>query len=184
MKRTDDTERTALDAVERASQPQDNLIHLSTGVVLRGRQAPPLTLMTVMAAFPRPKPPMVFIEAMGREVENADNPDYLERIKIWQTEQSHAMLVALITTGTELESKPKGMPGPDDREWIEQYSLLGLPMHRENKSWCYLTWVQFKAAVSAEDTQCIMEVVGRLSGIPEKAAKAAEDFPRSNQKSR
>lgn len=182
--KVDETETRVLKALAGTAQPQDNLIHLSTGVILRGRQSPPLVLMTVMASFPRPKPPVVYIEAMGREMENPDNPDYLERIKDWKTEQSNAMLVALISTGTELQSKPKGVPGPEDDQWLEEYSLLGLPMHKENKAWRYLRWVQFKAIASEADTQCIMEVVGRLSGIPEKAAKTAEDFPGSDEAGR
>jgi hypothetical protein len=179
-----DTDEKVLHAMEAATQPQDNLIHLSTGVILRGRQAPPLTLMTIMAAFPRPKVPVVFIESMGREMENPDNPDYQERVKEWKTEQSNAMLVALIATGTELYECPPGMPGPDDSEWMDEYSLLSLPMHRENKAWRYLRWVQYKAAISADDTQKIMKVVGRLSGVPESAAKTAEEFPGGNQKGR
>lgn len=173
-------EGKVLQALDSANAPQDDLIRLSTGVVLRGRCAPPLVLMQVLSAFPRPTPPMVFIEAMGRSVENPDNPDYLDRLKDWKNEQSSIMLTALIATGTELVQKPKGMPGPEDKEWLDEYSLLGLPMHRENKAWRYLCWVQFKAATAAEDTQKIMEVVGRLSGVPEGAAKTAEQFPGSD----
>lgn len=179
-----DTDERVLRAVEDGAKTQDNLIYLSTGVILRGRQAPPLTLMTIMAAFPRPKVPVVFIETMGREMENPDDPDYQARVKDWQTEQSNAMLIALIATGTELYEVPKGMPGPDDDAWLEEYSLLGLPVHPKNVSWRYLRWVQFKAVVSADDTQKIMQVVGRLSGIPESAAKSAEEFPGSDQKAR
>jgi hypothetical protein len=176
---------TFVKALDAAQKPQDNLIRLSTGVVLRGKQAPPLTLMLVMSAFPRPKPPTWSNPAFGnREMENPDDPDYQERIKEWKTEQSNVMTLALITTGTEFVSKPADLPGPQDDEWVDEYSLLGLPMHLENKSWRYLTWVQFKAATSADDIARIMEVVGRLSGVPNSAVKTAEDFPGSDQKSR
>lgn len=176
-----DVDTKVLRAVEEAGKPQDNLIVLSTGVVLRGKQAPPLTLMAVMSAFPRPKPPLVFIEAMGREVENADDPDYQDRVKEWKTDQSNAMISALIITGTELVKLPRGMCSPEDKEWLDEYAMLNLPMSPENKAWRYLRWVQFKAAVSADDTQLIMKVVGRLSGVPESAVKSAEDFPGGNE---
>lgn len=179
MKR--DMEGKVLRAVEDSGKPQDNLIMLSTGVVLRGKQAPPLTLMAVMSAFPRPKPPTVFIETMGREMENPDDPDYQDRVKDWKTDQSNAMVVALIATGTELAKLPKGVCGPHDQEWLDEYGLLNLPMHPENKAWRYLRWVQFKAAVSADDIQLIMKVVGRLSGVPESAVQSAEEFPGSNE---
>lgn len=179
-----DTDERVLHAVEEATKTQDDLIRLSTGVILRGKMSPPLILMQVMAAFPRPKVPVVMIKDMGREMENPDDPDYQKRVKEWQTEQSNAMMVALIATGTELYEVPNDMPGPDDPAWLDEYALLGLPMHHESKAWRYLRWVQFKAALSAEDTQEIMRVVGRLSGIPENAAKTAEEFPGRDQKAR
>lgn len=177
------TEERVLQAMEDMKQPQDNLIRLSTGVVLRGKMAPPLTLMRIMAAFPRPKPPTWSNPAFGgREMENKDDPDYQDRVKSWQGEQSDAMLNALITTGTELVSIPAGMKGPDAQDWLDEYSLLNLPMHPANKSWRYLIWIQFKAATTADDIKLIMQVVGRLSGVPESAVKSAEEFPGSDQK--
>lgn len=118
---------------------------------------------------------------MGRDMENTDHPDYIEAVKAWQTDQSNALMVAMIITGTELVSVPKDMSGPDDDSWIEEYALFGLDLHPENKSWRYLRWVQTKAAVSADDIQRIMEVVGKLSGVPEKAVKSAEAFPGGNK---
>lgn len=75
---TDDIETRVVDAVE---EVHDDLIRLSSGVILRGRQAPPLALIKVMAAFPRPKPPVYHNELMGRDVENPDDPDYLDRVR-------------------------------------------------------------------------------------------------------
>lgn len=178
-----DTDQRVLQAMEELNQPQDNLIRLSSGVILRGKQAPPLTLMAIMSAFPRPKPPTWKNPVMGgREMENTADPDYLDRVKAWETEQSNVMMVALIATGTELVSKPDTLPGPDDQAWLDEYALLNLPMQPENKSWRYLRWVEFKAAVSADDIKTIMQAVGRLSGIPESAAKTAEAFPGSDKK--
>lgn len=177
MEQDQDIENRVVRAVDDAKKPQDDLIRLSTGVVLRGKQAPPLILMTVMAAFPRPKPPVYKSPEMGREIENADDPDYLDRVKAWQTDQSSATLNALILAGTELVSKPEGMPGPDDAVWMDEYELMGLAMRRDNASWRYLRWVQYKAATTADDIKSLMQVVGRLSGIPESAAKSAEAFP-------
>lgn len=176
-------EDRVIQAMTEANKPQDNLITLSTGVVLRGKQCPPLTLMAIMSAFPRPKPPTWHNPTMGnREMENPDDPDYQQRVKSWETEQSTVMLAAMITTGTELVSLPANVKGPDDPAWIDEYSLLGLTMQPENKAWRYLRWVQFKAALSADDIKKIMTVVGRLSGVPESAAKSAEVFPGSDEK--
>ena len=86
-------------------------------------------------------------------------------------------MTAMIVLGTELESKPRGMPGPDDNAWIEEYSLLVNDIHPENKAWRYLTWVKFKAMTDEADMAKVQEVVGALSGVRESSVSAAEDFP-------
>lgn len=156
-------------------------ITLSTGVVLRGKQAPPLILIKVMGRFPRPKVPVTFVKNMGREMENPDDPDYQSRVQSWNMEMSEALLSALIMLGTELVSKPANFPGPMDDEWLADYELLGLDMKPENRNWRYQTWVYFKAIATADDTTKIREVVGRLSGVSEASVQAAEDFPGSKQ---
>lgn len=177
----EDTESKVIQAAEEVT---DDLIRLSSGVVLRAKQAPPLALVKVMAAFPRPKPPVYYNETMGREVENPDDPDYLERVKSHQTESSNAMLNALILLGTELVEVPKKYPKPTDNEWLEEYREVGLQAKPDNERWRYLTWVTFKAVLNAQDMQLIQEVVGRLSGVPESAVKSAEDFPRGHKNGR
>lgn len=172
-----DTETKIVEAVEEASRPASNIITLSTGVALVGRKANPLTLIKVMASFPRPKPPVVFIKVMGREMENPDDPDYIDRVKAWKAESGAAMLNAMILLGTSLRSVPKGYPGPDDQSWVDEYVLLNLPLNLENKSWRYLTWIQFKACADEMDLKIIQDVVGRLSGIREADVKAASAFP-------
>jgi len=166
---------------EELKKKEDNTIKLSTGVVLRCMQAPPLMLIRVMAAFPRPKPPVWHDPKMGRDMENPDDPDYIDRLKAWSMDQSNAMLNALIIFGTELVSKPKDIPSYKDDAWLEKYTLLGMEMKPDNQSWRYLTWVTTFAAVTAEDFNMIKEAVGRLSGVPEKDVQAAETFPGSDQ---
>ena len=168
-----------VEAVEQAQKPEGDTITLSTGVVLRGRQVPPLILVKLLAAFPRPKIPTWISPTMGREMENPSDPDYIDRVNAWKTESSNVMLNALILLGTELVSVPKKMPGPDNKDWQDEYQILGIPMTPENKNWRYLTWITFKAAPDIEDLNLIKEVVGRLSGIPETKVEAAEQFPGS-----
>lgn len=174
------TEEKVVEAVER-QKSDENLIELSTGVVLRGKAAPSLALIKVIAAFPRPKPPEYFNEALGRLLENPADPDYLKRVQSHEAESAVAVLNVLILLGTEVVSVPKGFPKADSDAWIEEYKEVGLPARPENKSWRYLNWVMFKAAPTAEDTQKIQEVVGALSGVSERAAQAAERFPGRDQ---
>jgi hypothetical protein len=119
---------------------------------------------------------------MGREVENPDDPDYIERIKSWKIELSNSTLNALVILGTELVKIPKNFPGPDTEDWLDEYKLLGVPMQPDKKAWRYLTWITMKAAPQTSDLDLIKEVVGRLSGISEAKVEAAEDFPEGNEK--
>jgi hypothetical protein len=170
--------------VEALETVDSDLISLSSGVVLRVKQAPPLTLIKVMAAFPRPKPPVYRNETMGREVENPDDPDYLERLQAHKTESSSALLNALILLGTELVSTPKKFPKPDENGWLEEYSELGIPAKPESKAWRYLNWVMFKAVANEKDLELIQKAVGRRSGVPESTVKSAETFSGSDETDR
>ena len=172
-------EDKVIEAIEMAEQEPDNLIRLSSGVVLRGKQANPMVLIDVMAQFKRPEPPTYFNDKMGRAMVNPDDPDYRARVSAYELELSSAMLPMMILSGTELGSVPKGFPKPEDDEWLEEYELLNLPMKRENKHWRYLKWVMFKAMRNEKDMALVQEVVGRLSGISESAVKSAERFPGS-----
>jgi len=150
---------------------------LSSGVVLRAKKANPIVLITVMSRYARPKPPVFFMESMGREMENPDDPDYIERVKAWETESNTQVLNALILLGTEFVSAPKNVQKPADTKWLDKYKVLDMPIHPENEDWRYLTWVKFVAVADENDLALIQEAVGRLSGIAEADVKAAEQFP-------
>lgn len=175
------TKKDVVEAVATAldTPKLEHLIELSSGVVLRARQAPPLALMKVLASYPRPKPPVWFNKAMGREMENPEDPEYVERLKAHRTESSDAILNALILLGTELVSAPKGFPKPDSDGWLEELRELNIPSRPESQSWRYLTWVTFKAVLNEDDLLKIRDEVARLSGVPEDAVQTADRFPGS-----
>jgi len=183
------SEEKVIKAIDESEIEQSDLIELSTGVILKGQKANPLIMIRVMSAHPRPKPPTWKDPKMGREMENYDDPDYQDRLKAHEMEQSNAILNAFILLGTSLESLPKKFDGPHPvkkkgelvwPDWIEEYELLNVPMHTESKSWRYLTWVMFRAVADEKDLERIQEVVGRLSGMSEKSVQAAEEFPGSD----
>ena len=176
-------ERTAKAVID-AKKPQDDTITFSTGVVLRGKQVPPILLIQVMASFPRPKPPVLFMENMGREMENALDPDYLERVRQWKVESGNVTLNIMIMEGTELVNKPKKLPGPEGDEWLNKYRLYGLPMFPEIPEWRYMAWVTSVAMITEDDINLLKKVVGRLSGVREADVAAAESFPGSDQADR
>lgn len=154
----------------------DNLIRLSTGVVLKAKQANPNVLIRIMTASPRPKPPLYHNDAMGREMENPDHPDYIKQVNAWEMEYNNGMLNALVGLGTELVSIPKKFPHWKEDGWIEDYKALGLPANPKSEAWRYITWVLFKAAVVDTDTRMIGDKVKALSGVKEADVKDAETF--------
>lgn len=173
-----DSDKKVAKAIDQASgEADDNLVRLSTGVILRAKQANPNVLIRIMTSQARPMPPVYFNKTMGREMENPDDPDYISRVKAWEMSYNNGMLNALIGLGTELVSKPKGMPGPDDNAWIKDYKALGLPTMEDSPAWRYITWVLFRAAVLDTDTNAIGEAVKQLSGVREADVKSAETFP-------
>lgn len=162
---------------------EDNLIRLSSGVVLRAKPANPNLLIRAMTKHQRPNPPTYFSKEMGREMENTDDPDYISRVQAWQMEYSAVMLNVLIGLGTEIVSIPKGMEGPTPKKkdetpgWLKDYANLGMPIYPDSEKWVYVTWVMFLAAPTPEDTQLIQSKVGALSGVKGADVRDAENFP-------
>jgi len=170
-----DTDQVAIEAM--SDEADDNLITLSTGVILRGKTAPVQTLIKVIARFTFPDPPEYVNKTTGRTMQNPDDPNYIKRVNAIDAQQADAVLNVLILGGTEIVSVPKKFPKPEDDLWIEEYSMLDPDIYPENKYWRYLTWVKFKAAPEGTDSKKIQEVAGRLSGLSEDTVKAAETFP-------
>lgn len=173
---TKDTTRTVSKAIDTEEKGDAKSITLSTGVELNVKQANPIILIKIMTREKRPEPPMVFMEAMGRHMENPDDPDYIKRVQAWEMDYNSAMLNALIGLGTSLKSKPRSLPSPDDDTWIGDYKAYGLPASPESKAWRYIAWVQFIAAPTDTDIKLIGDAVKALSGVKEEDVAAAESF--------
>jgi len=173
-------DRIISQTIDEGGKVETNEIHLSTGVVLTAKQANPNMLIRAMTAQRRPVPPVYHSKEMGRDMENPDDPDYISRVQAWQMEYSNGMLNVLIGLGTELKSKPKKFPHPDDDSWVSDYQSLGFPIIPNSPAWRYITWVMFKAAPTSADIAIISEKVKNLSGIKEADVKDAETFPKRN----
>ena len=171
------TEDEVLEIAERGNgnEVEEGLIVLSTGVVLRARTMPQGLLGDLLARFPDPTPPVMFIAEKGREEENPHDPTYLARVKEKQVRLAKAMSDAAILTGTEVVEVPEGVRGPDDADWLEEVRALGYEVGGARAR--YLAWVKFCAAVTTDDFNLIWEAVGRQSGVTERdVATAARRF--------
>lgn len=180
--RPNNTDRVIAKAIDesKAEASEDYIIRLSTGVVLKAKQANPSTLIRVMTKQQRPSPPLYFNKEMGREMENPDDPDYISRVQAWQMDYTNGMLNVLIGLGTELITIPDGMPRISDDSWLADYRALGLPVIADSPAWRYITWVMFVAAPTEKDLNIISQKVKTFSGVKEADVRNAENFPAGN----
>lgn len=180
----EENERKVVEAVEEIeAEGDDNLIHLSTGVVLEAHQAPPGHLVKVMSRYSPPDPPEYFNKDLGRWMKNYADPDFEKRMKEWEMLRTSAMLPILIIYGTSLKSKPKKLPGPDDDEWLDSFYATGEQVIADSKSWRYLNWVTTIAAPVDDDIKLISQKVIRLSGVAEADVADATNFPGGDKES-
>lgn len=154
------------------STPSDGLIHLSNGVVLRPSRVPTMVFPEVMKRYPRPTPPRVFIEDLGREEENPGDPEYIAKLQTYNSELGIAMVDVMIVLGTEFVSAPKDFPKISDSKWASKLKAAGFS-GIDDPSQRYLMWVKYVAAVDDSDLNAIMEGVGRLSGVSEQDVSEA-----------
>jgi hypothetical protein len=177
---SNDTSVLVADAVEEGDEVPTS-ITLSTGVKLRIKQAALGILMKVMARYERPEVYTFYVEEEKRWFENPDHPDYIDAVKAYEAKTNDVLLNAIILLSTELDSKPKDMPGHMSNGWLELFEALDLEVKRDNKSWRYLNWVLMNAIVTQDDFALITEIA-ELSGIAlsEEAVEKAANFPGSD----
>ena len=166
MGRDDEITRKVVEGLEEIEQGERDTVALSTGVVLKIKPVPKFFIFDVTARIEKPKPPFVFIESKGREEENPDDPDYQEALEKWIMDVANAGNDVALLRGSEIESVPKGVPGPDDKEWINEMEVYGLPMI-DNPTARYLSWVKAIAAPLDRDIELLLGEIGRLTGVSE-----------------
>lgn len=178
----DVTERAVLQAAERTNGSHDpTLVELSTGVVLRVKKVPRQVFADIVADIKAPAVPVAYIPDKGREEENPDDPDYLDKYRTYQARLAKAMSDAVTLLGTDVESVPDGFPTDTDRDWLDEMRALGHDL--SNPKARYLAWVKYKAAVDEDDFNRIWKGVGRLSGVTETdTADELQRFPRGTKR--
>jgi len=99
---------------------------------------------------------------------------------------SMSVIDIMILLGTKVKSVPKGMSGPDSKEWKEELAaILRTRGWRRDKiaelsqEEVYVFWVKYRAAPLATteetDVGLITTAIGRLSGVAEEDVKDAID---------
>lgn len=169
-----------LDAVEveaeqaRKNGASSNIFTASTGVQFKTKAVNRQSLGGITDRYlkQKPKPPVVFIESKGREEPNYDNPDYIENMQSWQISMTMALSNFIFLRGVELieSSIPDGMVHFDSDDWRDEMELIS--DKSDNSRACYLEWIK-AVACNEEDTNKLMSIIGRKSGISQEDVDGA-----------
>lgn len=146
---------------------------LSTGVKLKILKLPPLTMMESLTIVRRPSAPMYYDERLKRHIENPDHPDYKDQLSKYQLDYALGVMNAMILFGVEIVSIPKGLPKPEDDDWVEKMQLSHMDTMPKSKNWRKLAWIKAVAVADENDSNLLMEAVGQASGVREADVDAA-----------
>lgn len=154
-----------------------NVLTTSNGVKLRIKQVPPGVLLEVLHEINRdkPKPPKVYIQRLEKEMENPDDPEYIERLRDFRIEQAQALTEAMLMLGSELISCPKNIPKPEEETWATDFSgLIQIPSSGRAR---YAAWLKCVVLETDTDMMAVTSGIARKSGVAEEdVAAAAEGF--------
>lgn len=175
-------DQAALGAADSVTRVQS--ITLENGIVLRLKPVPPLALRSAAAHISRPEIPQWTNPDKGTTEPNPYDPDYLAAVAQWREDVAQSGLTVAILLGTEVESVPAGLVGPEDDSWIdaieEVNALAGstIDVHRTGRA-RYLDWVRLYAIPSQTDLFTMTRVLTLGVALSEKeVADAAESFRR------
>lgn len=155
----------------------ENLITLSTGVVLGVKKVNRSLLADIIARYSAPTIPTFYNADKGREEENPNDPEYVRKLQTYQTKLGNDINNAIILDGTEIESAPEGLELQDNPRWLRRMKLKGYDIDSEDAR--YLYWVKFVAAQDDADFTLILNGVKRRMGILERDVRFAVDKIRS-----
>lgn len=148
-------------------------VTLPSGVVVLTKRVPWALVAAVDARMKhmRPKPPVVFIKARGKNEENPNDPDYKAALQSWEVDSALATYDVFLLEGVEVLAVPEGMPGPADQDFIERMEALGEDMATEPKR--KIRWLRYVAAAEPEAISQLIEEVGNRTFIREDEVEAA-----------
>lgn len=169
--------------------PNLDILEMSTGVQIRVNSVSKNGLASISERYgrTRPKPPVNFVDAKGRNEVNESDPDYIDNLYIWQTSLAMAVNNYLLLRGTRIEYVPDTVMNHDSDKWHEEMDIIGIDS--SNARACYIEWIKMVAApqneyeengqvVRSEIAQ-LLYGIGRLSGTAqEDVDEAVKNFRR------
>lgn len=175
--------QTEIDSMEAVARAVDRItkkgrfaeLKLVNGIVLQCKPVPPLLLNAVMAEFPDPEPPTVYLEEQGRNEPNPNDPAYRQALLDAGEARDLAVNNVVLATGTSIISIPEGYYKPEDEEWVAGIEFAARMAGKEIKvepaegdpTTRYLQWLRWYACESGMDIALIQSLPYHLAGIRE-----------------
>lgn len=152
----------------------EDILTLSTGVVLDLLQPSPILVDNLMRSFSADEPhiPKVWIKDKERDEENPNDPDYLAAMEAWYAESGMRSIKALLPTGSRIRSKPEDMPGPEEPDFADLMDTMGQPLGKSRFS-RYTQWVLLYAT-NPQDLAILGVKLLRRAGVREEDVREAQ----------
>lgn len=187
-----------MDSMQAASRAVDRItrngrfaeLKLINGIVLSIKPVPPLLLSAVLAEFPDPPEPTVWMEELGRNEPNPNDPQYAKDLIAVSEARDLAVNNLVLAVGTSFNSAPEGYFGPDDDGWVATVEfankLVGKEIQVEKADGDsitrYLQWMRFYALETSLDIALAQSLPYQLAGIREgEVEEVIESFQRNPQ---
>lgn len=150
------------------------------GIRLKLSPIPSVLVQEVARKYPNPRPPVVFIEEKGREEENPNDPEYLNRLAEANYQRSIVILNVFLS-GLEIVSIPDNLQKVEDTGWeevVREIANIEIPAGGFGRR---LAWFKYYAFTD-DDLIRVRDKITRLSGIVlEEDVKEAEESFRDNE---
>lgn len=176
----DEEQTRVMDAVEQATSILANEFRTKSGVILRTRKVKTSIVRNAWKALKEPKPPMIWIEALGRYEENPNDPSYGEAIGNYNLARADATQNVYLMLGCDVKYVPDGYPLPGDDSWTEALEELELTIPSKDKPGARkVAWLLYHVLEDQVEQAELQKQIMRMSGLVlEEDVKEAEDsFP-------
>lgn len=136
----------AVQVAQEGDEKDDQIIELTSGVLIRRKPIPDILMQRVMAKVEKPKVPMWFNPDKEREEPNPNDPDYLEAVRKAEEERGQKAIDAAIMFGCELVDDL-----PSDRTWIKRLKRFGIEVDETDEFELQFAYLKYVAFVNSDD---------------------------------
>ena len=141
-----------------------------------------LLIRQAAANLPEPQVPRTYIEELGREEENPEDPDYLAACEEHDGRTFEVTSNMFLAVGTSILEVPDGVDKPDDDGWLQVLEAVGIPIDTSTPARRYLAWLQYYALAEQSDLLLLIGAVAARSGVQEGAVQVAAKSFRSGKR--